>query len=143
MTMNGLTLIEELSFMFVFLKGAENDDLESFLTKILKCNLHIIPGTTKKQGFTFKTDENHVKRDILLVPHATLAAKLKKGSNPQYHDQINKDLGKKLYEEFCEIAKKLLAEYGDEEAKVQCGTYGNRQGLKLETSGPNSHVFEF
>jgi hypothetical protein len=59
-----------------------------------------------------------------------------------------------------------LAEY-DEEAKVECGTFGwqflqvvflffeistgttnlfllgNRQALKLTTAGPNSHVFEF
>jgi hypothetical protein len=29
------------------------------------------------------------------------------------------------------------------DAKLRHGTYGNRQGLKLDSNGPNTHQLEF
>jgi D-tyrosyl-tRNA(Tyr) deacylase len=76
-----------------FLKGAENDNLEQIITKILSSKLHVIPGkVVRKQAFTTSSDDDHIRRDLLLVPQATLAAKLKKSSSPQFHDQIDKEL---------------------------------------------------
>lgn len=80
------------------------------------------------------------------------------------HDQIDKSLGKDLYDKFVAEVKEQMQKF-DPEAIVQQGTYGqffflqkikanqspsffcfllgNRQGLKFESSGPNCHILEF
>lgn len=102
---------------------------------------------------------------VLVVPQATLAGKLK-GKVMQYHQQIDKAEGARLYRLFCfELAAALLPQVAktavDEHAadafangftrdaaasnqrQVLWGTYGNRQGLKIDSPGPFTHTFEF
>ena len=109
----------------------------------------------------------------MIVPQATMAGSVKKGNNPQYHGQVNKEVGSDLYAKLCDEFKAALKELdSDEDAgidvlvfgcsffvcsiiifllkkrnvvegQVQVGTYGNRQALKFESAGPNTHIFEF
>ena len=102
-----------------------------------------------------------------------MAGSVKKGNNPQYHGQVNKEVGSDLYAKLCDEFKAALKELdSDEDAgidvlvfgcsffvcsiiffllkkrnvvegQVQVGTYGNRQALKFESAGPNTHIFEF
>ncbi|XP_065066043.1 D-aminoacyl-tRNA deacylase 2-like isoform X2 [Rhopilema esculentum] len=81
--------------------------------------------------------------DVLIVPQATLGGKMK-GKATQYHSNIPKDEGQHLYDEFVGLIKFLVEEHGGGNGKsVQCGTYGNRQVLSMETNGPYTHMFEF
>ncbi|KAG7351359.1 D-tyrosyl-tRNAtyr deacylase [Nitzschia inconspicua] len=57
-------------------------------------------------------NNNNNKISLLLVPQANLIAKVKKnGKSIQYHDQIDKDSGKRLYELFCQIVESLLIQH--------------------------------
>lgn len=83
--------------------------------------------------------------DILVVPQATLGGK-PKGKRIQYHGNVEKGEGKKLYDLFLQNLKKtqesseLCKEY---KVKTECGTYGNLQVLSVETNGPFTHIFRF
>lgn len=104
--------------------------------------------------------------DVLIIPQATLAGKVK-GKLMQYHGQVPKDEGFRLYQRFCcgvrstllpaeapdafDVNGVPLALAGAQEAEVAAaarrlvvnGTYGNRQGLRLEAYGPYSTTLEF
>ncbi|KAG7354463.1 D-tyrosyl-tRNAtyr deacylase [Nitzschia inconspicua] len=57
-------------------------------------------------------NNNNNNISLLLVPQANLIAKVKKnGKSVQYHDQIDKDTGKRLYELFCQIVESLLIQH--------------------------------
>ncbi|XP_030307880.1 D-aminoacyl-tRNA deacylase 2 isoform X2 [Calypte anna] len=92
-------------------------------------------------------DEDLVPKigDVLIIPQATLGGKLK-GKKMQYHANIEKEKGLKLYSQLVTLCEKELA------ANAKCmkagtlvkhGTYGNRQVLKLDTNGPYTHLIEF
>ena len=97
------------------------------------------------------------RRDVLVVPPATLGGKLK-GAAVQYHGNVGKGEGLALYECFCRTLKaKLDLAKGDkasatEEAaattssnrtnRCECGVYGAGQVLSTDTNGPYTHVFE-
>eukprot|EP01059_Diplonema_ambulator_P009207 TRINITY_DN19039_c0_g2_i1.p1 TRINITY_DN19039_c0_g2~~TRINITY_DN19039_c0_g2_i1.p1 ORF type:complete len:180 (+),score=33.51 TRINITY_DN19039_c0_g2_i1:52-540(+) len=84
--------------------------------------------------------------DIMVIPQATLAGKIK-GKQAQYHSQFDKAEGEALYQYFCETLRNILeAEKREDSAApptLQCGTYGNRQGLKFESLGPFTHSLEY
>lgn len=74
---------------------------------------------------------------LLIVPQATLGGKAK-GRTMQYHNNINKEDGLRLYSAFVALCERELAA-----ATVRHGTYGNRQVLSLDTNGPYTHLVEF
>jgi len=80
--------------------------------------------------------------DVLLIPQACLLGKLK-GKSIQYHSLIEKTKGEQLYQKLIDIMRKKVENQGEKSGKVCHGTYGNRQGLKLDSSGPNTHQLEF
>lgn len=64
----------------------------------------------------------------------------------QYHNNIGKEDGQKLYASFVTHCKKDLSSASkctEAGAEVKHGTYGNRQVLKLDTNGPYTHLMEF
>uniref|UniRef100_A0A3B4BHI7 D-aminoacyl-tRNA deacylase n=1 Tax=Periophthalmus magnuspinnatus TaxID=409849 RepID=A0A3B4BHI7_9GOBI len=77
---------------------------------------------------------------LLIVPQATLGGKAK-GKAMQYHNNINKEDGLRLYEAFVALCEKELE--AKENVVIKHGTYGNRQVLKLDTNGPYTHMMEF
>lgn len=76
---------------------------------------------------------------LLIVPQATLGGKAK-GRAMQYHNNIGKEDGLRLYTDFVSLCEKELT---GADVAVKHGTYGNRQVLKLDTNGPYTHVMEF
>ena len=83
--------------------------------------------------------------DLLIVPQATLGGRLK-GRAMQYHNIIDKSAGFRLYGEFTELCKSTVNSNSISQEKncvVQCGTYGNRQVLEIDTNGPYTHILEF
>lgn len=79
--------------------------------------------------------------NLLIVPQATLGGKAK-GRAMQYHNNISKEDGLRLYTDFVSLCEKELME-GAPGMIVKHGTYGNRQVLKLDTNGPYTHLMEF
>lgn len=82
---------------------------------------------------------------VLIVPQATLGGKAK-GTRMQYHNNIGKEDGQKLYDSFvthCEKELSSASKCAEADAEVKHGTYGNRQVLKLDTNGPYAHLMEF
>lgn len=82
---------------------------------------------------------------LLIIPQATLGGKVK-GRGVQYHNNISKEDGLRLYSAFISLCEKeLTAAAGRSGAAVTVkhGTYGNRQVLKLDTNGPYTHLMEF
>uniref|UniRef100_A0A8C1WJ88 D-aminoacyl-tRNA deacylase n=1 Tax=Cyprinus carpio TaxID=7962 RepID=A0A8C1WJ88_CYPCA len=81
---------------------------------------------------------------VLIIPQATLGGK-PKGKGMQYHGNIGKDEGLKLYNSFVSHCQSELSacKNSDTVTEVRHGTYGNRQVLKLDTNGPYTHLMEF
>lgn len=77
---------------------------------------------------------------ILVVPQATLGGKIK-AKRMQYHSNINKEDGKKLYHLLLEKIRDFMTTKHDSE--VYGGTYGNLQVLSIDTNGPYTHVVNF
>ena len=82
--------------------------------------------------------------DILVVPQATLGGQMK-GKQFQYHGNVSKTEGARLYGVFVSALREAAqAEDGWREAgcRVRCGRYGARQVLSTTTNGPYSHLIE-
>ncbi|GET92403.1 hypothetical protein, conserved [Leishmania tarentolae] len=100
--------------------------------------------------------------DILIVPQASLGGKTK-GHSVQFHQLVAKDVGAALYDRFCHFVR--VARGVDESrvdingasldedvpkaegwikynSRVISGTFGNRQGLRFESEGPFTHMFD-
>lgn len=74
--------------------------------------------------------------DVLLIPQATLGAKLK-GKQVQYHGNCEKQKGNTLWDLLIEKMKS-----NQSNVRVAHETYGNRQVLSMETEGPFSRIFD-
>lgn len=79
--------------------------------------------------------------NLLIVPQATLGGKAK-GRAMQYHNNISKEDGLRLYSDFVSLCEKELLAAAPAMI-LKHGTYGNRQVLKLDTNGPYTHLMEF
>jgi len=93
--------------------------------------------------------------DVLVVPQFTLGAKLKgrKGNNSlQYHGNVDKADGERLFKAFCAALKALVEEDDPKEVpqgsqgslrpRVVGGVYGARQRLAMDTDGPYTHTLQ-
>lgn len=134
-----------------FFKGATKDVIPKMVSTLL--NLRLCEADSGKYKSVLE-----VLGSVLIVPQATLGGKVK-GRGMQYHSNIDKDEGQRLYLEFvCQCERELASavrsrteigagtEAGTEagsETAVKHGTYGNRQVLKLDTNGPYTHLMEF
>lgn len=79
---------------------------------------------------------------LLIVPQATLGGKAK-GRAMQYHSNISKEDGSRLYGAFVALCEKELSAATGGGVTVKHGTYGNRQVLRMDTNGPYTHLMEF
>ena len=81
--------------------------------------------------------------DVLVVPQFTLGAKLKGRNNSlQYHGNVDKADGERLFAAFCAALAALVREEGGGEARVVGGAYGARQRLAMDTDGPFTHTLQ-
>ncbi|CAK8672019.1 unnamed protein product [Clavelina lepadiformis] len=76
---------------------------------------------------------------IMVVPQGCLGGKLK-GKRMQYHGNIDKLEGLKLYESLTLGCCNALP--ADEGVTCKYGTYGNLQVLKVDTDGPYMHTID-
>ncbi|XP_076834552.1 D-aminoacyl-tRNA deacylase 2-like [Brachyhypopomus gauderio] len=121
-----------------FFKGATED----IITKIVNTLLNMKLCETDSGKYTSVLE---LPGSVLIVPQATLGGK-PKGKGMQYHANIGKDDGQKLYASFvahCEKELSLSCKCTEAGTDVKHGTYGNRQVLKLDTNGPYTHLMEF
>ena len=104
---------------------------------------------TKKEN----KDDCRIKTHIMIVPQFSLGGKLKSGkTGTQYHQCESPKIASNWYHLFCQTlnnrAKKTQKEFSKTKSNknlatyVQCGVFGNRQGLKIESDGPFSHFFD-
>ncbi|XP_037342076.1 D-aminoacyl-tRNA deacylase 2-like [Pungitius pungitius] len=113
-----------------FFKGATDDLLPKMASTLL--NLRLCESDSGKM-----VSVSELPGDLLIVPQATLGGKAK-GRALQYHDNIGKEDGLRLYAAFVSLCEQRLAA-----ASVKHGTYGNRQVLRLDTNGPYTHLVDF
>ncbi|XP_026195781.1 D-aminoacyl-tRNA deacylase 2 [Anabas testudineus] len=120
-----------------FFKGATDDLLPKMVSTLL--NLRLCESDSGKLVSVLE-----LPGSLLIIPQATLGGKAK-GRGMQYHNNISKEDGLRLYSTFVSLCEKeLMAAAGSRAAvTVQHGTYGNRQVLKLDTNGPYTHLMEF
>eukprot|EP01080_Neovahlkampfia_damariscottae_P003399 gene3399-5944_t len=112
------------------LKETKKEDLEKIVKTLSTTKYYI-----NEDGKPCSIQE--VPCDILIVPQASLAGKIKQ-KNVQYHSLIEKSGGKEIYDAFVEMMKSTI----HEKSILQSGVYGNRQGLKFISEGPFTHSFE-
>lgn len=115
-----------------FFKGATDEILPKMVSTLL--NVRLCESASGKMVSVLE-----LPGSVLIVPQATLGGK-SKGRAMQYHNNINKEDGLRLYSAFVDLCEKELS---SREVQVKHGTYGNRQVLKLDTNGPYTHVMEF
>ncbi|XP_058471728.1 D-aminoacyl-tRNA deacylase 2-like [Solea solea] len=121
-----------------FFKGATDDILPKMVSTLL--NLRLCESDSGRMVSVLE-----LPGSLLIVPQATLGGKAK-GRAMQYHNNIDKEQGLRLYSAFVSLCEKELtaaSARGGAEAAVKHGTYGNRQVLKLDTNGPYTHLMEF
>ena len=64
----------------------------------------------------------------------------------QYHKNIEKEEGLRLYTSFVEKCRQTLepnAKCQEGNKHVKAGTYGNRQVFRTDTNAPYTHMIEF
>ncbi|XP_060938099.1 D-aminoacyl-tRNA deacylase 2-like [Limanda limanda] len=118
-----------------FFKGATDDILPKMVSTLL--SLRLCESDSGKMVSVLE-----LPGSLLIVPQATLGGKVK-GRAMQYHNNIGKEEGLRLYGAFVSLCEKELAGAAAAEVTVKHGTYGNRQVLKLDTNGPYTHLMEF
>ncbi|KAM7403764.1 hypothetical protein PAMA_004273 [Pampus argenteus] len=123
-----------------FFKGATDDILPKMVSTLL--NLRLSESDSGKMVSVLE-----LPGSVLIVPQATLGGKVK-GKAMQYHNNINKEDGLRLYSAFVSLCEKELTAAAASsgtgaEVTVKHGTYGNRQVLNLDTNGPYTHLMEF
>lgn len=117
-------------------------NLNPFFVFTVNTLLNIKLSETESGKYTSVLD---LPGSVLIVPQATLGGKAK-GKVMQYHSNISKDDGQKLYASFVDNCQKELgssSKCSEAGTEVKHGSYGNRQVLKLDTNGPYTHLMEF
>ncbi|XP_041828181.1 D-aminoacyl-tRNA deacylase 2 [Melanotaenia boesemani] len=122
-----------------FFRGATDDILPKMVSTLL--NMRLCESSSGKMVSVCQ-----LPGSLLIVPQATLGGRAK-GRAMQYHSNIGKEDGLRLYQAFVSLCEQELksaaAAAGGAEVTVKHGTYGNRQVLKLDTNGPYTHLMEF
>ncbi|XP_033730440.1 D-aminoacyl-tRNA deacylase 2-like, partial [Pecten maximus] len=110
-----------------------------------KCALNTCLSPSEDPSATKRVSVLDLPGDVLIIPQATLGG-TPKGKQMQYHKNIAKDDGKKLYSYFVSLCEASLhmSEKAREQGKHVCaGTYGNLQVFRTDTNGPFTHLLEF
>lgn len=122
-----------------FLKGATQATVDKMVKTALTIRL-----SSSKPGDGKTVSVTELPGDVLIVPQATIGGKAK-GRVMQYHANIAKDEGQKLYTAFCDGCQRDLqcASSSEGSSRLKHGTYGNLQVLSMSTPGPHTHTFDF
>lgn len=125
-----------------FLENATEDDVRRTAKSVLSVKLCETNSEATEASPLVAVLE--LPGDVLIVPQACLAGK-RKGNNIQYHGLVSKDKGRDFYQLFVDECRAIVSKHTTSAAQssVQCGTYGNRQVLSMETNGPFTHVLDY
>ena len=117
-----------------FLKGSTEEIVDRMVKSVLNVRL------SEKDGKLVSILD--LPGDMLIIPQATLGGNMK-GKCMQYHKNIAKEEGLKLYTRFTSICRNTVEQNNQGSNVVKNGTYGNRQVLSTITNGPFTHLVEF
>ncbi|XP_077476756.1 D-aminoacyl-tRNA deacylase 2 [Stigmatopora argus] len=115
-----------------FFKGATEEILPKIVSTLL--NVRLCESSSGKMVSVL-----NLPGSLLVVPQATLGGKAK-GRSMQYHNNVAKEDGLRLYARFVALCQQEVKAAG---VSVEHGTYGNRQVLHIQTNGPYTHLMEF
>uniref|UniRef100_A0A3Q4I592 D-aminoacyl-tRNA deacylase n=1 Tax=Neolamprologus brichardi TaxID=32507 RepID=A0A3Q4I592_NEOBR len=120
-----------------FFKGATDDVLPKMVSTLL--NLRLSESDSGKMVSVLD-----LPGSLLIVPQATLGGKAK-GRGMQYHNNISKEDGLRLYSAFVALCEKELnaAVCTNAGVKVEHGLYGRKQEITLNSVEPQSVLLEF
>ena len=90
--------------------------------------------------------------NVMIIPQASLGSKIK-GKSTQSHALVQRVVGRSYYVLFCETMASRLGACGCAGGEVAlvderrgramvCGTFGEKQRLRMISDGPNSHFFD-
>jgi hypothetical protein len=138
------------------------DRFERIIKGIMTAKLATISGWNKDhsdaesiQGLL--TSESASMINLVVIPQATLAGKLKEGDKYlKYHRQLTRERGFELYSNFLSTLSKFfnascppidMATNSNEPIPgrlgISWGTYGGRQGFEMVSTGPSTHFFQY
>ncbi|AAZ10729.1 D-Tyr-tRNA(Tyr) deacylase, putative [Trypanosoma equiperdum] len=139
-----------------FIGAVSEDALKNAVDVILTANVFHNLSSSDALPRSSDSLSSFPSADVLIVPQASLGGKLK-GRNVQFHALVGKSEGELLYNQFCQLMRKargvdsttvdsngvpLVGSAVGSSARVINGTWGNRQGLRLESQGPLTHVLD-
>ena len=110
-------------------KNYSENKLDYVIRKILNLRLW----ASEKKGFDLNIQD--VGGEILVVSQFTLFSNCYEGNKPKFNDAAEKDLAKKVYEQF--VSK--LKESG---IKVETGKFAAMMKVRLENDGPVTIILE-
>eukprot|EP00800_Vazella_pourtalesii_P014962 TRINITY_DN3929_c0_g1_i1.p1 TRINITY_DN3929_c0_g1~~TRINITY_DN3929_c0_g1_i1.p1 ORF type:complete len:182 (+),score=36.09 TRINITY_DN3929_c0_g1_i1:29-547(+) len=117
-----------------FLKSATIESVHKAANIALSVKLSYDEATSKLQS-ALETNS-----DVLIVPQACLGGKLK-GKAFQYHNLLAKEHSQALYQTYIDQTKQLMVA-NSSKGSLQHGTYGIKQILSFESSGPYTHILD-
>jgi len=107
------------------------------------------PDAAGREGRQRRVSVLERRGDVLAVPQATLGAKLKGRNSLQYHGNVDKADGERLFAAFCAALEAQLGVAAAPEVaaaqgagRVVAGVYGARQRLAMDTDGPYTHTLQ-
>ena len=111
----------------LLLLGVEKEDSEKHTQQLLHkvINYRIFEDDASKMNLSLLD----VVGELLIVPQFTLPANTKKGMRPSFTPAAAPKLGKKLFDEFINLAK-------SKNIKVETGKFGADMQVSLTNNGP-------
>jgi len=112
--------------------GINDDEADAdwIISKLVQ--IRIFSDENDKMNFNV----SEINGEILLVSQFTLFASTKKGNRPGFSDSAKPEIGKKLYDYFCEQAENRIP------GKIRTGIFGADMQIKLTNDGPVTIVMD-
>ncbi len=123
----------EISEGLVILAGfSKNDDIsvcEKVFEKIKKLRIF------SNEDGKFDRSVEDINGEFLIISQFTLYGNCKKGNRPDFLEAAGFDQGKKLYDEFINVAKRSGL-------KIECGEFGADMLVEIHNNGPVTIIMD-
>lgn len=123
----------EISEGLVILAGfSKNDDIsvcEKVFEKIKKLRIF------SNEDGKFDRSVEDINGELLIISQFTLYGNCKKGNRPDFLEAAGFDQGKKLYDEFINVAKRSGL-------KIECGEFGADMLVEIHNNGPVTIIMD-
>ncbi len=127
------SLVGEINRGILLFLGIEKEDSSQQLEKLLHkvINYRIFEDAAGKMNLSLLD----VAGELLIVSQFTLVANTRKGLRPSFSSAAPPESGKRLYDEFIQLARQKLN-------KVQTGEYGADMQVSLVNDGPVTFLLQ-